>query len=131
MKFGIRTPSLKRRISARLSVKRAVRHRLGLKMPRGLGFTTNPKRFFYNKVYNKTSVSVDRLIPKMKRISNSNGVSFTAVLILLAIILLFIAWPIGLIIIIYLSVKPFLNRRNKVDDRTDENNGQEERNTPL
>lgn len=64
MKFGIRTPSLKRRISARTSLKRVVRHRVGLKMPRGTGMLTNPKKALYNKVYNKTSISVDRLAKK-------------------------------------------------------------------
>lgn len=62
MKFGIRTPSLKRRIAARTSWKRYVRHSMGLKAPRGMGIFTNPKKALYNKVYNKTSVSVDDLL---------------------------------------------------------------------
>lgn len=62
MKFGIRTPSLKRRIAARTSWKRYVRHSLGLKAPRGMGILTNPKKAVYNKVYNKTSVSIDDLL---------------------------------------------------------------------
>lgn len=62
MKFGIRTPSLKRRIAARTSWKRFVRHSMGLKAPRGMGIITNPKKALYNKVYNKTSVSVDDLL---------------------------------------------------------------------
>ncbi len=70
MKFGIRTPSLKRRISARTSWKRYVRHSLGLKAPRGMGIITNPKKALYNKVYNKTSVSVDRLLKVPKNNSN-------------------------------------------------------------
>lgn len=56
MKFGIRKPSLKKRISARTSVKRAVRHRLGLKAPRGMGVFTNPKKAVYNRVYNRTTI---------------------------------------------------------------------------
>ena len=55
MKFGLRTPSLKKRISARTSPKRFVRHSMGIKAPRGMGFLTNPKKAAYNKVYNKTS----------------------------------------------------------------------------
>lgn len=70
MKFGIRTPSLKRRISARTSWKRYVRHSLGLKAPRGMGIITNPKKALYNKVYNKTSVSVDRLLKTPKNKNN-------------------------------------------------------------
>ena len=55
MKFGLRKPSLKKRISARTSPKRCLRHNLGFKIPRGYGWISNPKKFAYNKVYNKTS----------------------------------------------------------------------------
>lgn len=62
MKFGIRKPSLKKRISARTSPKRFIRHNLGLKAPRGMGWLTSPKKAAYNRIYNKTSVSVDTLL---------------------------------------------------------------------
>ena len=55
MKFGLRIPSLKKRIAARTSVKRMLRHNLGLKAPRGWGWLTNPKRALYNRVYNRTT----------------------------------------------------------------------------
>lgn len=55
MKIGIRTPSLKKRIAARTSVKRMVRHSLGLKAPRGMGWVTNPKKAAYNRVYSRTT----------------------------------------------------------------------------
>lgn len=55
MKFGFRIPSLTKRIAARTSVKRVIRHNLGFKAPRGLGWITDPKKALYNKVYNKTS----------------------------------------------------------------------------
>lgn len=55
MKFGFRKPSIKKRIAARTSVKRYVRHSLGVKAPKGWGWLTNPKKAAYNKVYNKTS----------------------------------------------------------------------------
>ena len=55
MKFGFRIPSIKKRIAARTSVKRVIRHNLGFKAPRGLGWITDPKKTLYNKVYNKTS----------------------------------------------------------------------------
>jgi hypothetical protein len=35
VRFGFRFPSLKKRLSSRTSLKRAVRHRLGLKAPVG------------------------------------------------------------------------------------------------
>ena len=56
MKFGFRTPSLRKRIAARTSLKRVVRHSLGLKAPRGWGWLTNPKRAAYNRVYHRTTV---------------------------------------------------------------------------
>ncbi|SDC58866.1 hypothetical protein [Niabella drilacis] len=55
MKFGYRKPSLTKRIAARTSVKRYIRHSLGFKAPRGWGWITNPKRAAYNRVYNQTS----------------------------------------------------------------------------
>lgn len=55
MKFGFRIPSLTKRIAARTSLKRVVRHNLGFKAPKGFGWFTNPKKAAYNKVYNKTS----------------------------------------------------------------------------
>ena len=56
MKFGFRIPSIAKRIAARTSVKRIVQNELGLKAPRGYGWITNPKKFVYNKIYNKTTV---------------------------------------------------------------------------
>ncbi len=55
MKFGIRIPSISKRIAARTSVKRFISHNLGVKAPRGMGWVTNPQKALYNKVYNKTS----------------------------------------------------------------------------
>ena len=55
VRFGFRVPSLKKRISARTSLKRAIRHRVGLKAPRGWGWITNPKRAAYNRVYSRTT----------------------------------------------------------------------------
>ena len=65
MKFGMRKPSLKKRISARTSIKRQVVHRAGFKMPRGWGWLRNPKKYAYNKVYNKTSFDIFKLIKKL------------------------------------------------------------------
>ncbi|OIO99872.1 MAG: hypothetical protein AUJ98_09725 [Bacteroidetes bacterium CG2_30_33_31] len=55
MKIGFRIPSITKRISARTSVSRVLRQNMGLKMPNGYGWVSNPKKFLYNKVYNKTS----------------------------------------------------------------------------
>ncbi len=59
MKFGMRKPSMKRRLAARTSWKRYVRHNLGVKAPRGYGVITNPKKAAYNKAYRKTTFSID------------------------------------------------------------------------
>lgn len=67
MKFGIRKPSLKKKIAAKTSLKRQVIHRYGVKMPRGKGWIRNPKKYAYNKVYNKTSISPFRLLEKIFR----------------------------------------------------------------
>lgn len=56
MKFGFRIPSLRKRIAARTSLKRIVRHSLGLKAPRGWGWLTNPRRALYNRMYYRTTV---------------------------------------------------------------------------
>lgn len=61
MKFGIRTPSLKKSLKARTTgkVKRQVKKAL---IPgygkKGMGWIKNPKEAAYNKVYNKTSFSL-------------------------------------------------------------------------
>ena len=55
MKIGVRIPSIKKRIAARTSVKRVIRHNLGFKAPRGMGWLTDPKRAAYNRIYNRTT----------------------------------------------------------------------------
>lgn len=67
MKIGFRIPSLKKRLSARTSLKRYVRHSLGVKAPRGYGVVTNPKRAAYNWVYRRTTVGIEDLAPKKRR----------------------------------------------------------------
>lgn len=61
MKFGLRTPSLKRSLKARSTgrAKRAVKKALipGYEK-KGAGWIKNPKKAAYNKVYNKTSFSI-------------------------------------------------------------------------
>jgi hypothetical protein len=65
MKFGFRKPSFKKRIAARTSVKRQVVQRAGLKMPRGLGWLRNPKKYAYNKVNNRTSFDVFKIFKNL------------------------------------------------------------------
>ena len=65
MKFGPRKPSLKKRISARTSIKRQIVHRGGFKMPRGYGWVRNPKKYAYNKVYNRTTFDIFKLFKNL------------------------------------------------------------------
>ena len=81
MKYGMRTPNINKRISARTTGKvtrtmnKAVNPLYGKK---GMGFINNPSKAIYNKVYNKTTISADRII---------NGIFGT----ILMLIVLFIA----------------------------------------
>jgi len=61
MKFGIRIPSLTKRIAARTSWKRIVRNQMGLKAPRGWGWLTNPRKAAYNRIYNRTTIDLFQL----------------------------------------------------------------------
>ncbi|GFN34778.1 hypothetical protein [Tepidimicrobium xylanilyticum] len=65
MKIGMRKSSLKKRISARTSLKRQIVHRGGFKMPRGYGWIRNPKKYVYNKVYNRTTFDVFKVLKKL------------------------------------------------------------------
>lgn len=76
MKFGLRTPSLGKRITARTSPARRVRHSLGLKAPRGMGIFTNPKRAIYNRIYNRTTFGLDSLGRKSGRYGNVSAPAF-------------------------------------------------------
>ena len=64
MKFGLRTPSLKKSISARTTgrakrtIKKALIPGYGKK---GMGWLKNPKKAAYNKIYNKTSFGLSDL----------------------------------------------------------------------
>ena len=53
MKFGFRVPSLKKKIAARTSVKRVIRHSAGLKAPRGFGSSPTLKRLSITKFTTK------------------------------------------------------------------------------
>lgn len=65
MKFGFRTPSIKRSISARTTgrakraIKRAIIPGYGRK---GMGLLTNPKKSIYNNVYRKTTFGLGDIV---------------------------------------------------------------------
>lgn len=62
MKFGIRKPSPRKSLSARISARRFVRHSIGLKAPRGWGWITNPRRAAYKRVYGRSTFSLWTLV---------------------------------------------------------------------
>ena len=68
MKFGVRVPSLKKRLKSRTtgklkrSIKKALIPTYGKK---GTGIIKDPKKAIYNKVYNKTSISIVDLFKKI------------------------------------------------------------------
>ncbi len=61
MKFGFRTPSLKKSISARTTgrlnraIKRAIVPGYGKK---GIGMISDPQKALYNKIYKKTTIGI-------------------------------------------------------------------------
>lgn len=67
MKFGFRFPSLRKRISARISPARFVRHSMGVKAPRGWGWLTNPKKALYNRVYNQATFGIEDVTSSRRR----------------------------------------------------------------
>ena len=65
MKYGMRTPNVNKRISARTTgkVTRAMNKAVNpLYGKKGMGFINDPSKAVYNKVYNKTTTSVDNII---------------------------------------------------------------------
>ena len=61
MKFGLRTPSIKKMVKSRTTgrVKRAMKKSINpIYSKKGIGFVTQPKKAVYNKIYKKTSFSI-------------------------------------------------------------------------
>lgn len=61
MKFGLRTPSLKKMVKGRTTgrVKRAMKKSINpIYSKKGIGLVTQPKKAVYNKIYKKTSFSI-------------------------------------------------------------------------
>lgn len=85
MKFGFRTPSLRKRVAARTSWKRVVRHSLGLKAPRGWGWLTNPKKAAYNRVYSRTTIDPIEVIAKAGRSKSGSGGFGTTIVVVLIV----------------------------------------------
>ena len=91
MKYGMRTPNINKRISARTTGKitrtmnKAVNPLYGKK---GMGFINDPSKAIYNKVYNKTTISVDKII---------NGIFGTILMLIIIFIAVFTIAAISII----------------------------------
>ena len=91
MKYGIRTPNINKRISARTTGKitrtmnKVVNPLYGKK---GMGFINDPSKAVYNKVYNKTTTSVDNII---------NGIFGTILMLMIIFIAAFTITAISII----------------------------------
>jgi len=83
MKFGIHKPSIRKSISAKTSVKRYVRHNLGIKAPKGTGYITNPKKALYNDIYEKTTISLNDN-------KGSSGIGFGVIFVIILIVVVFL-----------------------------------------
>ena len=84
MKYGIRTPNINKRISTRTTgkIKRTANKAVNpLYGKKGMGFINNPSKAIYNKVYNKTTISVDKII---------NGIFSATVTLIVIFIAIFI-----------------------------------------
>ena len=101
MKYGIRTPNVKKSIKARTTgkMKRAVKKSVNpLYGKKGMGLVNDPKKAVYNKVYNKTTVSVSEVVnpksktsKKAKKNSDANAFLFSILVIaIIVFILLFL-----------------------------------------
>ena len=78
MKFKFRIPSLKKRISSRMSLKKIVRDKSGIKKPKGTRALTNPRKAIRDKIYKKTTIGIStgsskKRSSKKKTQKNSDG----------------------------------------------------------
>lgn len=70
MKIGIRKPSLKKMVKARTTgkVKRSLKSSINpVYGKKGMGYINKPEKAVYNKVYNKTTISLFELLKKLRR----------------------------------------------------------------
>jgi len=93
LRFRVRKPSFQKRFAARRSGlpggKRWWRHRVGLKMPRGTGWVTNPRRFAYNWLYRRTTIDLTRPIRSLTRrrpVAPASAVAVLAVVAFVAVV---------------------------------------------
>jgi phage protein len=137
MKIGMRTPSLKKSLKAKTTIKwkrqakKAIIPGYGKK---GMGWVKNPKKAMYNKVYHKTTFGLSDLFkPSKKRAknnkqplqydssrqhtSNKNNRG-SLIFLIVSLILLFIVPPLGVLLLLVnffvFIIKYFSSKKRKV-----------------
>lgn len=120
MKFGLRTPSFKKSVSARTTgnfkrkLKRSINPYYG---KRGMGWINNPKKAMYNKIYHKTTFGISDIVkPKRKKRSHQNSVKNTnsvwsVIFAIISISLIFAFWQFILAVIIIFGIGYYLLKK--------------------
>lgn len=82
MKIGVRTPSIKKSVSARTTgrinreIKKSINPVYGKK---GMGWINDPKKAAYNKIYNKTTISAKDIVNNKSSFSEGIGAIFNLI----------------------------------------------------
>lgn len=109
MKVGIRTPNIEKSIKARTTGKidRKIKRSINpLYEKKGMGYINNPQKSVYNKVYNKTSVSITKsFMPK-----KGDGL-FVGVLKIVFLLPILVIW------LFYYYIKLLINLFNKIKNK--------------
>ncbi|MBS6006898.1 MAG: hypothetical protein KIB43_08035 [Clostridium baratii] len=106
MKVGMRTPSIKKYVSARTTgrIKREAKSAINpLYGKKGIGWVNDPKKAAYNKVYNKTTFSIGDVFSAVGGVFSLIG-SVLMILISLIQVLFYGAILVFLIYIVYLII---------------------------
>ena len=74
--FGLRVPSISKRIAARTSIKRLIKNKLGLRAPRGWGWITNPRKAAYNRTTRGCLVLVVAMVTGLAAVGVVVAMSF-------------------------------------------------------
>lgn len=108
MKIGIRKPSIKKSIKARTTgkLKRKIKKSINpLYGKKGMGYINNPKKAVYNKIYNKTTISIPDLVQKSAKVQPHKGLGIFGIITSILIILLgLILIGVGGIIFVILGI---------------------------
>lgn len=95
MKYGYRTPSVKKSISSRTTgkINRAVKSATNpIYGKKGIGYINNPKKAVYNKIYNKTTESIFDENENQHEVSNERTSQDTVTIVAWIITIIIMGW---------------------------------------